>query len=932
MKVSGTTSMIERFFVKENEDPYAGVSFSKKTAEIKTDGGDVVFRYEATMPDSWSQNAIDIAVSKYFRKSGVPKSISPDGKENDIRQVLDRLANAWKTFGLKYGYFKTDDEAKVFYDEVVYMLIHQMASPNSPQWFNTGLENSYGIKGGEQGHYWVNPKTKIAEPTKDAYTHPQTSACFIQSIEDSLLSENGIMNLWVKEARIFKYGSGTGTNFSSLRGENEPLSGGGTSSGLMSWLRIGDRAAGAIKSGGTTRRAAKMVILNIDHPDIEKFIEWKVEEEKKVAALVSAGYPSDFNGEAYLTVSGQNSNNSVRVTSEFMSAVEHDEPWNLIARTDGSVLKTLRAKDIWEKIAQAAWSCADPGVQFDTTINEWNTCASSGRINGSNPCSEFMFLDNTACNLASLNLMSFYDQESGVFDVEAFSHAVRVWTLILDISATASSFPSKEIAQNNHDFRTIGLGYANLGALLMTMGLPYDSERARAVAASITALMTGESYLMSTVMAKSLSPFSRFEKNKEDMLRVMRNHRLAAWSANSDEYEELSIKPRKLRSDLAPKNILDAARRSWDAVVEEGEKYGYRNAQATVIAPTGTISIVMDCDTTGVEPDYALVKYKKLAGGGSKIFVNSSVRVALKNLGYEEDVIKRTEDYILEHGYISTSTGVKESDLPIFDCASGKRVISPMGHVLMVAATQPFISGAISKTVNLPNESTVADVASIYREAYENGIKSISIYRDGSKMSQPLASTKSKESAVATYGSKKKLPPRRRGFVQEARVAGHKIFLRTGEYPDGKLGEIFVDMHKDGAAYRSLMNCFAIAVSKGLQHGVPLEEFVDTFVGVAFEPRGVVSGNENIKMASSVIDYIFRQLGIEYLKRYDLANIPPAVADGDTEDVVEVKEQDEHQDEIYRPDGAMCDICGNPMVRSGTCYRCLSCGNTTGCS
>jgi ribonucleoside-diphosphate reductase alpha chain len=1066
-------------------DPYGTVKWEKRSSSIRGSDGSVVFEMEdVEIPSTWSTVAGDIMASKYMRKAGVP-AFEADGKtpvldergepvvkgERSARQVVNRLVSCWRNWGERYGYFQSVESADAFEDELAYMLLHQMAAPNSPQWFNTGLYDVYGLTGPAQGHYYVDPGTGEVRASEDAYSHPQPHACFIQSVQDDLVNPGGIMDLWTREARLFKYGSGTGTNFSKIRGEGESLAGGGVSSGLMSFLKIGDRAAGAIKSGGTTRRAAKMVCLDVDHPDIETFVNWKAEEERKVAALIRAGYPSDFNGEAYSTVSGQNSNNSVRVTEQYLRAVEADGEWHLTRRTDGRVSKTLRARDLWQQISQAAWRCADPGVQYDTTINEWHTCPESGRINASNPCSEYMFLDNTACNLASLNLVKFYDSERQVFDVESFRHACRIWTIVLEISVLMAQFPSKEIAELSYVFRTLGLGYANIGTLLMLCGIPYDSDEGRAICGAITAIMTGESYAMSAEMSKALGPFPGFAKNREAMLRVMRNHRNAAYSAPESAYEALSIIPQHIDSASCPPYLLDAARKAWDDAVELGERYGYRNAQTTVIAPTGTIGLLMDCDTTGIEPDFALVKFKKLAGGGFFKIPNRSVDQALRSLGYSkperdgiidyligtnrlagaphinrvslrerglkddeldrvdqalpkvfdfasafsawtlgEDCLQRLgfrpEEYqragfslLRELGFtaemiseanshvcgrhtVEGAPYLKDEHLPVFDCANrcgktGKRFIAPEGHLRMMAAAQPFISGAISKTINFPHESTVEDISRAYLLSWKLGIKATALYRDGCKLSQPL-STKSdasdssdsseaskveetpaaeltapaiasieasavEESAVAAMEAvlgaaasaaeelaapaapagaaraqepasfhsaaseasmphvsasamasssmapaqgfaqaRRQLPSKRRGFTQEAKVGGHKIYLRTGEYGDGALGEIFIDMHKEGAAFRGIMNCFAIAISKGLQYGVPLEEFVDTFTFTRFAPQGQVQGHPNIKIATSVLDYVFRVLGLEYLNRTDLVHVKPSeLNDGD---------------------------------------------------
>jgi len=1021
----GTGLRVERVFTTAGGDPYDSIEWARRTSRIANPDGSVVFEMEdAEIPASWSQVATDIMVSKYFRKAGVPQYdaagnaiLTEDGSpvlgpERSAKQVINRLAGTWRSWGEEYHYFASEADAAAFEDELRYMLVHQMAAPNSPQWFNTGLNWAYGITGPSQGHTYIDPLTGELRESDDAYSRPTPHACFIQSVDDDLVSEGGIFDLVTREARVFKYGSGTGSNFSKLRAEGEPLSGGGTSSGLMSFLKVFDRAAGAIKSGGTTRRAAKMVVLNMDHPDIETFINWKVLEEKKVAALIAAGYSSDFNGDAYATVSGQNSNNSVRVTSEFMKAVQDDADWDLTWRTNGKVVRTVKARDLWKQVAEAAWACADPGVQFDTTINDWHTALGSGRINASNPCSEYMFLDDTACNLASLNLMKFYDADSNTFRISDYLHAIRVWTIVLEISVLMAQFPSPEIARLSYIFRTLGLGYANLGSLLMTMGLPYDSEEGRTISAALTAILTGESYATSAEMARELGPFPGYGENREHMLRVIRNHRRAAWNAPAGDYEQLSVLPVAINPEFCPDDLLKAARHSWDRALLLGTEHGFRNAQATLLAPTGTIGLLMDCDTTGVEPDFALVKFKKLSGGGYFKIANQSVAPALKNLGYNpaqvndiiryvlgtlsldgaphinrdsllakglndadiakiekalpgvfelpfafnvwtlgEDALVRlglTQEEWTKPGFnllraigfsqqqideandvicgmqtIEGAPHLKDKHLPIFDCANrcgkhGQRFIHYMGHVRMMAATQPFLSGAISKTINMPNEATVADIENAYHESWKLGIKAMALYRDGSKLSQPLSS-KSDEAAEAEKDdeaderaaeiaalkaelaemqkiaaqldpaqaanprtvttnfrpTRRTLPAKRGGFTQEARVASHKIYLRTGEYDDGQLGEIFVDLHKEGAAMRSLMNCFAIAVSKGLQYGVPLQEFVDTFTFTRFEPQGMVDGHPNIKMATSIIDYVFRVLGLEYLNRTDLVQVPP---------------------------------------------------------
>ncbi|PTM58493.1 vitamin B12-dependent ribonucleotide reductase [Desmospora activa] len=1104
---------IERYFTQKGQDPFESVTYVRRDCRITNPDGTVVFEMTgAEIPENWSQVAADIMISKYFRKAGVPQfdengqplfdeAGNPiTGPERSAKQVIHRLAGCWREWGEQAGYFDTPEDGQAFYDELVYMLLHQMAAPNSPQWFNTGLAYAYGITGKPQGHYYVDSKTEELKKGKDAYSRPQPHACFIQSVEDDLVNENGIMDLWVREARLFKYGSGTGTNFSNIRGKGEPLSGGGTSSGLLSFLKIGDRAAGAIKSGGTTRRAAKMVTLDLDHPDVEEFINWKSQEEKKVRALIAAGYDPSFNGEAYETISGQNSNNSVRAPNQFFKVLDADGGWDLKRRTDGKTAKTIPARELWRQISSAAWECADPGLQYDGTINEWHTSpagidgqfgARHNRINASNPCSEYMFLDNTACNLASLNLIKFFDADKSRFDIPALKHASRLWTIVLEISVLMAQYPSKEIAQLSYEYRTLGLGYANIGTVLMVSGIPYDSERALAVTGAVTAIMTGTAYAASAEMAKELGVFKAFPTNREHMLRVIRNHRRAAYHVRSEEYEGLMIKPMGIHPTHCPPDLLEAARQSWDEALELGERYGYRNAQTTLLAPTGTIGLLMDCDTTGVEPDFALVKFKKLAGGGYFKIANQSIRPALKNLGYNPEeiadilayvtgtltldgaphinreslkqkgltdeemdrieeslpsvfelpfafnrwtlgeeclqrlgftpeqyqapnfnflrVIGFTRSQIEEAGDVicglMTTEGaphLKEEHYPVFDTANpcgkrGKRYIHYMGHLRMMAAAQPFLSGAISKTINMPHESTVEDIEHAYYEGWQLGLKAVALYRDGSKSSQPLnargddqgddeeteAAEKPAEKADAhmvaataqlkeIYASghvpsvRRRLPSKREGITQEARIAGHKIFVRTGEYEDGTLGEIFIDMHKAGSTMRGMVDAFAVAVSLGLQHGVPLEKYVKSMTFTRFEPAGTVN-HANIKMATSVVDYVFRLLGMEYLGRTDFVQVPPKQEElrlhanrwkRENEQAQQEEEQakapehanseveqayqemsggheapQDNLEAIRASSGApLCIDCGGMTKRNGSCYVCLDCGATTGCS
>ncbi len=1051
----GRGTAIERRFTSPGVDPLDGVVWERRTSVINNTDGSVVFKMEgAEVPAGWSQLATDIVVSKYFRKAGLhgKKELG----ETSVRQVVYRLAHTIREAGENMGgYFATKRDADTFEAELSFLLVNQFGAFNSPVWFNCGLWHRYGIAG-SGGNWGFDDELGTVVETANAYEKPQCSACFIQAVGDDLMS---IYDLVKSEARLFKYGSGTGSNFSGLRGKQEKLSGGGTSSGLMSFLEVLDRAAGATKSGGTTRRAAKMVCLDMDHPEIVDFITWKVREEKKALALIAAGYPSDFNGEAYHTISGQNSNNSIRVTDDFMRAAMSGGTWQTRARTTGEVVDTYAAKDIWTTLAEAAWSCADPGVQYDSTINRWHTCPNTGRINASNPCSEYMFLDDSACNLSSLNLTKFL-REDGSFDVAGYRHAVRVFFMAQDILVDFSSYPTAGIAQNSHDYRPLGLGYANLGTLLMLQGIAYDSDEGRSIASALTAIMCGQAYRVSAEMAASKGTFEGFAKNREPMLRVMRMHRDHAYAIDRER---------------CPSDLWRAACEDWDDAVRLGQEHGYRNAQSTVLAPTGTIGLLMDCDTTGIEPDFALVKFKKLAGGGYFKIVNQSVPNALSRLGYsaaevqeivayvsgtntllagphvnraslkarglaDDDLAKietalpgsfeldlafgpwilgeetyarlgvpeaqgrrpgfslltylgftreqidEANDVIVGRMTIEGAPYLKPEHHSVFDCANrcgktGKRFLAPMAHVKMMAAAQPFLSGAISKTVNLPNEATVDDVREIYEEGWRLGLKAVALYRDGCKASQPLSTSSSKETKADDAGSRNatverietaqavalvpltrptgtrvRLPKKRTGFTQEAKVGGHKIFLRTGEYVDGTLGEIFIDMHKEGAAFRSLMNCFAMAVSVGLQYGVPLETFVEQFTFTRFEPQGIVEGHPNIKFATSIVDYLFRVLGVEYLQRYDFAQVPPAepkagpvesgVVDAlepelsATPRLAEVATRAESsagsaldaQLEEMMGDAPVCDGCGHITVRNGACYKCLNCGNSMGCS
>lgn len=1084
---------ISRYFTKQDQSRYQDFEFRQTASEIRNPDGSIVFQLNnLEVPTGWSQVASDVLAQKYFRKAGIPTRLKkfeensvpswlwrsvPDEAalskmpieerergESSAKEVFDRLAGTWTYWGWKGGYFDSEEDAQTYFDEMCFILCAQRGAPNSPQWFNTGMHWAYGIDGPAQGHHYVDFKTGEMVKSESAYEHPQPHACFIQSVSDDLVNEGGIMDLWTREARLFKYGSGTGSNFSRIRGDGEPLSGGGKSSGLMSFLKIGDRAAGAIKSGGTTRRAAKMVVVDIDHPDVGQFIRWKVQEEQKVAALVAGSkmaskylgevmaacqnrdmdedkrfdpkenpilkkailatrqsmvpesyvqrviqfakqgyteidfptYNTDWDSEAYMTVAGQNSNNSVRVTDAFLDKVLTDGDWNLVRRKDGVISETIKARDLWNDIGESAWASADPGLQFDTTINDWHTCKASGRINASNPCSEYMFLDDTACNLASINLLT-YMKDDGDFNVPEFEHSVRLWTMTLEISVLMAQFPSEQIAKLSYEFRTLGLGFANIGGYLMASGIPYDSDQARAICGAISAVMTGVSYETSAEMAEQLGAFPRYEENKDHMLRVIRNHQRAA-HGQENGYEELAINPVALKAEqCGDQGLADAASAAWDRALEKGEAHGYRNAQVSVVAPTGTIGLVMDCDTTGIEPDFALVKFKKLAGGGYFKIINRMVPSALTKLGYSEPQVQEMINYAVGHGTLKDAPGfnldklrslkfteeainkvegalgeafdirfvfnkwtlgeafctqvlgidaakledvshdildslgfskkeielantfvcgamtlegapyIKDEHLPVFDCANacgriGKRYLNVGSHIQMMAASQPFISGAISKTINMPNSATIEDCKDAYMQSWRLGVKANALYRDGSKLSQPLQSALIDDVDIEEETLQEKLaaapdavraeivaeriverfitervrpPQRRKGYTQKATVGGHKVYLRTGEYEDGRLSEIFIDMHKEGAAFRSLMNNFAIAISIGLQYGVPLEEYVEAFTFTRFDPSGMVTGNDTIKMATSILDYIFRELAVSYLGRNDLAHVEP---------------------------------------------------------
>jgi len=1123
---------LTRHFTREGQSPYAHLSFEPRSTRMTRLDGSVVFAMDNVyVPTQWDQTATDVLAQKYFRRKGcnhhhvnsfynshysslyAGNTLKDPGHEVDLRETIHRIVGAMAAAGERLGYFD-EANAEIFYDEMSFLMATQRMAPNSPQWFNTGLGWAYGLKGSAQGHYHADSGTAVA--SEDAYTYSSSSACFIQSVTDDLMGAGGITDLWTREARVFKHGGGSGSNVSAIRGKNEPLSGGGTSSGLMSFLRVSDRAAGAIKSGGTTRRAARIVSLDVDHPDVEEFISWKVAEERKVAMLVAGaralksawdamcgaaltapdvdvlqnpsfikavrqarknGVPLgflqeaqariqqriytmpihtmdlDYEGEAYETVSAQNANNSIRLPDTFMTSVDNDGEWTLFRRVDGAACKTLSSRALWKSISEAAWSCADPGLQFDTTINFWHTCPEAGRINASNPCSEFHFLDNTACNLASLNLVQFLEGD-GSFDIHSFCHAVALTTIALDITVSMSQYPTALMAQLSEDYRPLGLGYANLGGLLMRMGLAYDSPKGREIAASITSLMTATAYHTSIDLAKLVGPFRGYEA--ANMCRVLGNH---AELANG--YKTLEGDP-GLGVTYVPLTsahpIAVAARSVWKNVVSMAPIHGVRNSQVTVLAPTGTIGLVMGCDTTGVEPDFALVKFKKLAGGGYMRLVNSGIPAALDRLGYTQaeaeaivnyvggktlvdckaipydELVRRfsaetvaewdkalltafdpsfvlpvdaltqafggkaVKEFLLEvggHGTLEGAPHLKSIHLPVFDCASrcgigGTRSIAPMGHLMMMAVVQPFVSGAISKTVNLPGDATVDEVSDLYRKAWQLGLKAVALYRDGSKLSQPLASSLESLDVVDTeviddpvappaakvvaaaeilarHAVRRKLPSRRGGYTQAVKIQGTKVYLRTGEYEDGTLGEIFLDTYKEGAGFKAILNAFAVAISIGLQYGVPLEEFCDAFLFTKFEPNGPVRDHDVVKMCLSLPDFIFRDLAISYLHRYELAHVSPEdlIAEGGPRKPMSVGPSNSQtfgidpQDEVStsdlhravgttppakKPDirseailkgytGDPCPTCGHStMVRSGTCARCTTCGSTSGCS
>lgn len=924
--------LVTRFFTKEGEDVFDTIKWEKRRAYIydaKVDKALIDLEVEA--PDFWSDTAINIAAYKYLRKKGVPV---PEGRETSIRQLIDRVASTITQAGEELGYFEGLEESKIFKDELTHILLYQKGAFNSPVWFNVGLHHAYGIEYHTE-NFFYNPETQNVEPALDAYKHPQCSACFIQSIEDSLES---IFELVKKESRLFKHGSGTGTNFSPLRSRHERISGGGLSSGLISFLKVFDAGAGATKSGGTTRRAAKMIIVDIDHPEIEDFIKWKAQEENKALALIREGYDSDFNGEAYHTIAGQNANNSVRVTDEFMQAYLNNSSWQTKFRTTNEVYKTYQAVDLMRMITESTWRCADPGMQYDTMINRWHTCKNSGRINASNPCSEYMFLDETACNLASLNLVKFVDNDNN-FDVAAFRQAIKIFILAQEIIVDFASYPSREMVINSHDFRALGLGYANLGAYLMRHGLAYDSDESRSITAAITAILTGHAYAVSAMLAERLGAFPKYKLNEQSMLEVINMHKDAANNIKN-----------------VPEYLKQAIIEDWAEAQTKGRQYGYRNAQVSLLAPTGTIGPLMDVDTTGLEPDFALVKYKKLAGGGGYPIVNQSVESTLKYLGYSPEEVKIIKQYVLDNGKIEDAPGLKDEHLPIFDCANrcgdGKRFIRPMAHIEMMAVIQPLLSGAISKTVNMPEEATVEEIEEIYVTAWKKGIKALAIYRDGSKASQPLSTKKGdKDSPLAVTTSRQEMPKTREGITHKFSIGGYRVYITANRFENGNLGEIFIIAGKEGSIVSGLLGAIARLCSKTLQEGAPAESIVDSLLNLRFDPWGITD-NPDIPMAKSIADYIGRWIGKNFLpldKQIAFGIVGEQVQKIDENGVEEMLEKEKVSEEAteqpvlsmiteesktvggykYAPP---CPTCGALMIQNGTCFACGECGTTTGCS
>ena len=896
----------ERYFSRDGVDPFDEIDWELRSAVIANERGELVFdQRDVEFPKFWSQQATNIVVSKYFRgQIGTPQ------RERSVKQLIGRVVDTITRWAREQEYFASEDDLLAFSDDLKHLLVYQKGSFNSPVWFNCGFEKA-----------------------------PQCSACFINSVQDTMES---ILTLAKTEGMLFKFGSGTGSNLSSIRSAQEVLAGGGTASGPVSFMKGFDAFAGVIKSGGKTRRAAKMVILNAEHPDIVEFINCKVEEEKKAWALIDAGYDGSFTGPAYASVFFQNSNNSVRVTDEFMRAVLDDGEWQTRAVTTGEVMSTHKARDLMRQIAEATWVCGDPGMQFDTTTNDWHTCPNTARINASNPCSEYMFLDDSACNLASINLMKFV-REDGEFDAPSFAKACETFITAQEILIDNASYPTKAIERNSHDYRPLGLGYANLGALLMSRGLPYDSDAGRDYAAAITAVMHGAAYAQSARVARDHGgPFPGFEKNREPMLRVMRKHRSAL---------------RDINRTHVPKDLFETAKEIWDECVELGEQHGYRNAQATVLAPTGTIGFMMDCDTTGVEPDIALVKYKKLVGGGIMKIVNGTVPMALTKLGYTKDQVKDIIGFIDEHETIEGAPHLKDKDLAVFDCAfkpsRGTRSIHYMGHIKMMGAVQPFISGAISKTVNVPKAAGVEEIEQAYIDAWRIGAKAVSIYRDGSKRTQPLNTSRDKEKAAAADVAgprRRRLPDERQSITHKFDIAGHEGYITVGLYEDGQPGELFLTMAKEGSTISGFADAFAQAISYALQYGVPLQDLVDKFSHVRFEPSGMTK-NPDVRFAKSIVDYIFRWLAAKFLSQEAqyragvnnreetttpqqlLLNVSGMVAQAPAEGTAAAKPAASKFAAIQnQEDAPPCSTCGSIMVRSGACYKCSNCGTTSGCA
>ncbi len=972
---------IEARFAPENVDPFETVEWDLRTAAIKGENGEVLFEQtNCEVPASWTQLATNVVVSKYFYGE-----VDTPEREHSVRQLIHRVSRTIADWGTEDGYFASAEDGERFYRELTWLCLHQYGAFNSPVWFNVGLFHQYDVKGSQCNWHW-NPASEAVEQPENPYEYPQGSACFIQSVSDNM---EDIMELARSEAMLFKFGSGTGTDLSTLRSHREKLSGGGKPSGPLSFMRVYDQIAAVVKSGGKTRRAAKMQSLKVWHPDIMEFIECKSKEEKKARLLIEkGGYEANFNGEAYSSILFQNANLSVRVTDDFMRAVEEDKPWTTRWVTDpGKAGPTFQAREVMGKMAECAWACGDPGVQYDTTINRWNTCSNSGRINASNPCSEYMFLDDTACNLASINLMKFR-QDDGTFDAAGFQAVCRIFFIAQEILVDHASYPTKRIAENSHRYRPLGLGYSNLGSLIMSSGLAYDSDAARGVCGAMTALLHGAANLASAELAAAVGPFAGYAINREPMLHVMQMHR--------DEVEKID--------PACPAYLKQAARSLWDRVLENGRRHGFRNAQATVLAPTGTISFLMDCDTTGIEPDIALVKYKQLAGGGMLKIVNQAVPLALKTLGYDQPQIESILAYIDGKDTIEGVAELKDEHLPVFDCAfqprNGVRSIAWRAHVRMMGAAQPFLSGAISKTVNMPRETTPQDVADAYMEGWRLGLKALAIYRDGSKESQPLStSTEADKSAAKQVAvpRRERLPDTRKSVTHKFNVAGHEGYITVGLYDDGRPGELFITMAKEGSTIGGLMDSFGTAVSMSLQYGVPLEVYVNKFSHTRFEPMGHTK-NPDIRIAKSIVDYIFRWLGITFLPGYREAMLghpaadepaaTPSAEDTEPQTVLAATKAGEpnslqgkvsapakesapaakkangaatkpvadvstlleragvmnidlnggnytnrtEQFASFQTDAPSCDNCGAITVRNGNCYLCHNCGNSMGCS